>query len=73
MSRHHRPVGPRITADEGKTLETLKNLWPHLWPASRPDLKRAVVFALDAGGGGSPTDVTADWRDISVRLAGLAP
>lgn len=33
----------------------------------------AVVFALDAGGGGSPTDVTADWRDISVRLAGLAP
>ena len=48
MSRHHRPVAPRITADEGKTLETLKNLWPHLWPAQRPDLKLAVVWALAA-------------------------
>lgn len=33
----------------------------------------AVVFAIDAGVGGSPTDVAADWRDISVRHAGLAP
>ncbi len=48
MSRHHRPVGPRVTADEGKTLETLKNLWPHLWPSNRPDLKRAVVWAIGA-------------------------
>ena len=47
MSRIHRPVGP-VTADEGKTLETLKNLWPHLWPADRPELKRAVALALAA-------------------------
>ncbi len=47
MSRIHRPVGP-VSADEGKTLETLKNLWPHLWPADRPELKRAVVLALFA-------------------------
>ena len=47
MSRIHRPVGP-VTADEGKTLETLKNLWPHLWPADRPELKRAVTLALFA-------------------------
>ena len=47
MSRIHRPVGP-VTADEGKTLETLKNLWPHLWPADRPELKRAVMLALAA-------------------------
>jgi len=46
MSPHHRPVGPRVSADEGKTLETLKNLWPHLWPSERPDLKLAVVWAL---------------------------
>ncbi|WP_407047864.1 ABCB family ABC transporter ATP-binding protein/permease [Methyloraptor flagellatus] len=39
-------AGPRISADEGQTLQTLKNLWPHLWPASRPDLKRQVVWAL---------------------------
>jgi len=47
MSRIHRPVGP-VSADEGKTLETLKNLWPHLWPADRPELKRAVMLALVA-------------------------
>jgi len=47
MSRIHRPVGP-VTADEGKTLETLRNLWPHLWPADRPELKRAVILALAA-------------------------
>lgn len=47
MSRIHRPVGP-VSADEGKTLETLRNLWPHLWPADRPELKRAVVLALFA-------------------------
>ncbi len=48
MSRHHRPVGPRVSAAEGKTFETLKNLWPHLWPSHRPDLKWAVVWALSA-------------------------
>ncbi len=48
MSRHHRPVGPRVSAGEGKTFETLKNLWPHLWPHSRPDLKRAVLLAFGA-------------------------
>ena len=48
MSRHHRPVGPRVTADEGKTFETLRNLWPHLWPSTRPDLKRAVIWAIGA-------------------------
>ncbi|MBV5263051.1 ABCB family ABC transporter ATP-binding protein/permease [Pinisolibacter aquiterrae] len=48
MSRHHRPVGPRVSAGEGKTFETLKNLWPHLWPHDRPDLKRAVMLAFGA-------------------------
>lgn len=47
MSRRHRPVGP-VSAGEGKTLDTLQNLWPHLWPSTRPDLKRAVVLALVA-------------------------
>ena len=40
-------VGP-VSAGEGKTLDTLRNLWPHLWPSTRPDLKRAVVLALVA-------------------------
>ncbi len=47
MSRRHRPVGP-VSAGEGKTLDTLQNLLPHLWPSTRPDLKRAVVLALVA-------------------------
>ena len=46
--RHHRPVGPVDPIDQGNTLETLRNLWPNLWPAERPDLKRAVVWALTA-------------------------
>ena len=48
MSRHHSPVGPRVSAEEGRTIETLKNLWPHLWPHDRPDLKRAVMLAFGA-------------------------
>ncbi len=48
MSRHHRPVGPNVPAEERHTVSTLRNLWPHLWPSSRPDLKRAVVLALVA-------------------------
>ncbi len=46
MSRHHKPVGPNVPVGDGKTLETLRELWPHLWPAARPDLKRAVIWAL---------------------------
>lgn len=27
-------------------LETLRNLWPYMWPKDRPDLKRRVLVAL---------------------------
>ena len=46
--RHHRPVGSAEPLGQGDTLRTLKNLWPHLWPHDRPDLKRAVMWALAA-------------------------
>ncbi|MDN2567707.1 ABC transporter ATP-binding protein/permease [Aquibium sp. A9E412] len=34
-----------VSADSGSTLRTLRNLWPYMWPADRPALKRRVVVA----------------------------
>ena len=34
-----------VSADSGKTLSTLANLWPYMWPSDRPDLKARVVYA----------------------------
>jgi ATP-binding cassette, subfamily B, heavy metal transporter len=33
-----------VTADKGM-METLRNLWPYMWPGERPDLKARVVWA----------------------------
>ncbi|MER0237120.1 ABC transporter ATP-binding protein/permease [Fulvimarina sp. MAC8] len=34
-----------VSGDSGKTLSTIRNLWPYMWPDDRPDLKRRVVIA----------------------------
>ncbi|MFU0503413.1 ABCB family ABC transporter ATP-binding protein/permease [Pseudaminobacter sp. NGMCC 1.201702] len=34
-----------VSADSGSTFRTLRNLWPYMWPADRPDLKARVVWA----------------------------
>ncbi|MCV3765482.1 ABCB family ABC transporter ATP-binding protein/permease [Rhizobium sp. TRM95796] len=34
-----------VSAESGKTLQTIVNLWPYMWPADRPDLKMRVVWA----------------------------
>ena len=34
-----------VSADSGKTLQTIINLWPYMWPSERPDLKLRVVWA----------------------------
>lgn len=34
------------TEKRGAMLSTLVDLWPHMWPAERPDLKLRVVLAL---------------------------
>lgn len=39
-------AAPKISADKGRTLESLRELWPHIWPHDRADLKRRVVVAL---------------------------
>ena len=36
---------PTVSAERGKTLSTVRNLWPYMWPSDRPDLKWRVVSA----------------------------
>ncbi len=38
----------KVSADRGEMLETLKNLWPYIWPQDRPDLKVRVLIAFGA-------------------------
>jgi ATP-binding cassette, subfamily B, heavy metal transporter len=45
-----KPTGPILTdktvsAESGSTLRTIRNLWPYMWPAERPDLKMRVMYA----------------------------
>ncbi|AKR54807.1 metal ABC transporter permease [Devosia sp. H5989] len=39
---------PRVSAEEGSLLSTVRNLWGYMWPAGRPDLKMRVVLAIGA-------------------------
>lgn len=34
-----------VSADSGSTIRTIRNLWPYMWPADRPDLKIRVIWA----------------------------
>jgi ABC-type transport system involved in Fe-S cluster assembly fused permease/ATPase subunit len=34
-----------ISADRGALLQTLRNLWPYIWPQERPDLRMRVAIA----------------------------
>ncbi|HEV7415433.1 MAG TPA: metal ABC transporter permease, partial [Tianweitania sediminis] len=34
-----------VSADSGSLLQTLRNLWPYMWPSERPDLRARVVWA----------------------------
>ncbi|WP_375611223.1 MULTISPECIES: ABCB family ABC transporter ATP-binding protein/permease [unclassified Bartonella] len=35
-----------VSSDTGKTLHTLYNLWPYMWPVGRRDLKMRVLWAI---------------------------
>jgi len=39
---------PRVSAEEGSLLSTVRNLWGYMWPEGRPDLKMRVVLAIAA-------------------------
>ncbi|MBN8983495.1 MAG: ABC transporter ATP-binding protein/permease [Rhizobiales bacterium] len=48
MSPHTEP-SPQFAADSGaraSLIRTLVNLWPHIWPGDRADLKWRVVWSL---------------------------
>jgi ATP-binding cassette, subfamily B, heavy metal transporter len=34
-----------VSAERGDTLQTIRNLWPYIWPSDRADLKMRVVWA----------------------------
>jgi ABC-type transport system involved in Fe-S cluster assembly fused permease/ATPase subunit len=36
----------KVSGDRGATFGALYSLWPYMWPADRPDLKRRVVGAF---------------------------
>lgn len=36
---------PVLNADEAGVLNSLRNLWPYMWPTDRPDLKLRVLYA----------------------------
>jgi ABC-type transport system involved in Fe-S cluster assembly fused permease/ATPase subunit len=38
--------GQKVSSDSGSTLNTIRNLWPYMWPSDRPDLKVRVVWAF---------------------------
>jgi ABC-type transport system involved in Fe-S cluster assembly fused permease/ATPase subunit len=38
-------AGKTVSGDSGSTLKTLRNLWPYMWPADRPDLRARVIWA----------------------------
>src|SRR5665811_794959 len=35
-----------VSAEGGDTIATIRNLWPYMWPADRPDLRRRVTWAF---------------------------
>jgi ATP-binding cassette subfamily B protein len=49
MNAHSSPPTPLskpvVSSGRGSLLLTLRNMWPYIWPADRPDLKQRVVIA----------------------------
>ncbi|MDX5593721.1 ABC transporter ATP-binding protein/permease [Pseudovibrio sp. SPO723] len=41
-------MNPKLDADDSGLFNTLKALWPYMWPSDRPDLKKQVVIAMVA-------------------------
>ena len=37
---------PVVSAQSGETFSIIRNLWPYMWPADRPDLKLRVAAAM---------------------------
>ncbi|MCD7059616.1 ABCB family ABC transporter ATP-binding protein/permease [Pelagibacterium xiamenense] len=37
-----------VSADQGATFATIRNLWAYMWPDNRPDLRLRVILAIAA-------------------------
>ena len=48
MSSDSAEPKPSVSADEGSLLSTVRNLWPYMWPADKPELRLRVVLAIGA-------------------------
>src|SRR5215467_14219244 len=49
MSEHLRSphsMKREVSADGGRLVRTLADLWPYIWPSERPDLQRRVLWSL---------------------------
>src|SRR5215468_7229913 len=49
MSEHLRSphsMKREVSADGGRLVRTLADLWPYIWPQERPDLQRRVLWSL---------------------------
>ncbi|EJF75208.1 ABC transporter ATP-binding protein/permease [Bartonella alsatica] len=42
----HNEMIKTVSSDAGRTLSTLYNLWPYMWPKDRHDLKMRVLWAI---------------------------
>jgi ATP-binding cassette subfamily B protein len=40
------PSPAPVSTDDGDLVSTIRNLWPYMWPADRPDLKARVWWAF---------------------------
>lgn len=43
-----RTASKTVSADDATLVDTIRNLWPYIWPSERPDLKLRVVLAIAA-------------------------
>ncbi len=41
-------IKPKVSADEGSLLTTIRHLWSYMWPSDRFDLKVRVMLAIGA-------------------------
>ncbi len=48
MAQNSADKKPSVSADEGSVFATVRNLWPYMWPADRPDLRLRVMLAIGA-------------------------
>lgn len=47
-AKKNRQSATQISTEDGDLVSTIRNLWPYIWPADRPELKQRVWLAFAA-------------------------